>query len=113
MKSMQKQSAYHAPLYPLDSATQTVGCRHTNPNICANNSLQGICAFVRKDNICLKPPRTWRKQFEKLCKEMSDSRFASSLLDKPPKKIAKTALSPKMRSATTRRSSSLRAKPSV
>src|ERR1017187_1207380 len=59
-------NAVHAPLHALDSETQTHGCRHTAPNFCGKNSIQGVCAFVRKDNICLSPPWTWKKQFQKL-----------------------------------------------
>jgi hypothetical protein len=58
--------AFHAPLHPLDSETQTHGCRHTTPNVCGKNSVPGICAFVRKDNICLSPPTSWKKQYQKL-----------------------------------------------
>jgi hypothetical protein len=57
---------FHEPLHPLDSEVQTVGCRHTNPSACAKNSLQGICAFVRHDGLCLSPRRSWPKQFHKL-----------------------------------------------
>ena len=59
-------NAFHAPLHPLDSENQTHGCRHTNPNFCGKNSVPGICAFVRKDNICLSPPNTWKKRFQKM-----------------------------------------------
>ena len=59
-------TAVHVPLHPLDSETQTHGCRHTNPNHCSKNSLPGVCAFVRKDNICLSPPWTWKKQYQKM-----------------------------------------------
>jgi hypothetical protein len=59
-------NAFHAPLPPLDSETQTHGCRQTKPSSCAKHSLPGVCAFVRKDNICLSPPRSWKKQFLKL-----------------------------------------------
>jgi hypothetical protein len=58
--------AFHALLNPLDSENQTHGCRHTNPSVCAKHSLPGVCAFVRKDNICLAPPQSWKKQYEKL-----------------------------------------------
>ena len=58
--------AFHAGLNPLDSEHQTHGCRHTNPNVCAKHSLPGVCAFVRKDNICLSPPQSWKNQYEKL-----------------------------------------------
>jgi hypothetical protein len=67
MKSKPKNSdAYHAPLKLGDSSTRTVGCRHTNPDICAKNSMQNVCAFVRSDGICLAPPASWKKQFVKL-----------------------------------------------
>jgi hypothetical protein len=61
----QKQ-VFHLPLHPLDSETQTHGCRHTNPSVCAKNSVPGVCAFVRKDDICLSPPTSWKNQFQKL-----------------------------------------------
>jgi hypothetical protein len=61
-----QQSIFHAPLKPKDTATQTEGCRHTHPDICAKKSLQNVCAFVRADEICVKPPSSWPKQFERL-----------------------------------------------
>jgi hypothetical protein len=67
MKPMQKQQGvFHAPLKPKDSVIQTEGCRHTNPSICASHSLPKVCAFVRADEMCLKPPARWPKQFETL-----------------------------------------------
>jgi hypothetical protein len=57
---------FHAPLHPLDSETQTHGCRQTRPTSCAKHSLPGVCAFVRQDNTCQSPPRTWKRQFLKL-----------------------------------------------
>ncbi|MGA2244274.1 MAG: hypothetical protein ABSH48_04665 [Verrucomicrobiota bacterium] len=63
---MNKISAFHAPLHPLDSETQTFGCRHTNPDFCAKNRLPKVCALVRAAKICLAPPFLWRKQFRKL-----------------------------------------------
>ena len=57
---------FHAPLYPLDTETQTFGCRQTNPSVCRNDRMPKVCAFVRRDNICLSPPRSWKKQFAKL-----------------------------------------------
>jgi hypothetical protein len=59
-------NTFHLPLHPLDSETQTHGCRHTNPSVCAKHSLPGVCAFVRKDDICLSPPQSWSNQFQKL-----------------------------------------------
>ena len=49
-----------------DTIYETYGCRHTNPDICANNSLPGICAFSSDDCICKRPPRSWKKTFEEL-----------------------------------------------
>ncbi len=72
---MDNSSAFHAPLHVLDAPTETKGCRHTNPDICGKNGLSGTCAFVRPDNICKAPPRTWKKQFEKLSNaRMADDR---------------------------------------
>jgi hypothetical protein len=56
----------NAPLSQLDSETQTVGCRHANPEFCGKNRLPKICAFVRADKMCLAPPFSWAKQFKKL-----------------------------------------------
>ncbi len=61
-----QQRMFHEPLKQKDTADQTEGCRHTNPDICSNNSMPGVCAFVRSDGMCLYPPRSWAKQFEKL-----------------------------------------------
>jgi hypothetical protein len=60
------KSRYHDPLDHRDNVKATYGCRHSNPEICGNNALQGKCAFVREDNICMVPPSTWKRQFEKL-----------------------------------------------
>ena len=57
-----------APLNPQDSPRQTYGCRCRNPNNCANHSMEDVCAFVTADTICLKPPKRWAKQYEKLLK---------------------------------------------
>ncbi len=54
---------FHAPLQDGDSATATVGCRHTNPNICKKNGMPELCAFVRGDGTCRAPPASWAKQF--------------------------------------------------
>jgi hypothetical protein len=56
------------PLNLNDNLLQTYGCRHTNPNICKTNSLEDICAFVRFDSICKKPPLSWKKIFNRLIK---------------------------------------------
>lgn len=52
-----------------DTLSQTLGCRHSNSDICRNHSTPGKCAFVRKDNICLTPPRSWNKLFRLLQRE--------------------------------------------
>ena len=59
---------YNAPLQPGDTEKQTCGCRANNPNICSNNMLPGVCAFVTTDGICRKPSRAWAKQYKKLSK---------------------------------------------
>lgn len=47
------------PLTHLDDEDRTLGCRHSNPNICKNNATPEKCAFVREDQVCLLPPRSW------------------------------------------------------
>lgn len=63
---MKNRNIFHAPLNALDSETQSVGCRHTDPDICSKNGLPKVCAFVRADKMCLAPPMSWPKQFKKL-----------------------------------------------
>ena len=63
---MSNGKSFHAPLNPQDTESETLGCRHTNPDICAKNRLENVCAFVREDGVCLSPPRSWSKQFAKL-----------------------------------------------
>jgi hypothetical protein len=57
---------YHAPLSPLDTESQTYGCRQVDPKICSNNLLPEVCAFVTKDKVCKRPSRKWKKQFNTL-----------------------------------------------
>ena len=57
---------FNAPLNEQDTETQTYGCRANNPNICANNSIVGICAFTSDDCICKKPSRAWKKKYNEL-----------------------------------------------
>ena len=58
----------HDPLHPLDTETQTYGCRANNPNICANGGLK-TCSFVTK-KLCTSPSRAWKKIYlEKKAKE--------------------------------------------
>lgn len=58
--------AFNAPLHPLDTETETFGCRQNNPDICGNNGIPDICAFASEDCVCRKPSRAWKKQFQKL-----------------------------------------------
>lgn len=57
---------FNAPLNEQDTKPQTYGYRQNNSNICGNNSLSDICAFVSKDGTCRKPSRAWKKQYQKL-----------------------------------------------
>jgi hypothetical protein len=66
---MRSPNIFHEPLHPLDSEKQTVGCRHTNSDICAKNGLQKVCALVRADKMCFAPPVSWPKQYQKLKQE--------------------------------------------
>ena len=59
---------FNAPLNKEDSEIQTYGCRATCPDICANNELENVCAFVTSDFICHKPSKAWKKQYLKLKK---------------------------------------------
>ena len=58
--------AFNSPLQYGDTVDQTVGCRHSNPDICGSNGLEGLCAFTREDHICKKPSIAWKKQYKKL-----------------------------------------------
>lgn len=53
-------------LHKEDNVCQTYGCRHTNPDICSNNSIPNICAFTSEDCICKRPPRSWKKIYEQM-----------------------------------------------
>jgi len=57
---------FHEPLVEGDSAIKTVGCRHTNPDICAKHLMSSVCAFARPDGMCLAPAASWSKQYAKL-----------------------------------------------
>jgi hypothetical protein len=65
-KAPKQAKRFHEPLLEGDTAQKTVGCRHTNPDICAKHSIPAVCAFVRPDGMCLAPPASWPKQYEKL-----------------------------------------------
>jgi hypothetical protein len=64
---------FHAPLLPGDSATETFGCRHTNPEICRKNGMLDICAFVRSDGRCYAPPASWPKKYQALTQQSGAS----------------------------------------
>lgn len=57
------------PLSELDTEFQTLGCRHSNPDICKNNVTEGKCAFVREDNMCLLVPGSWKRILRELKQE--------------------------------------------
>ncbi len=77
MGSSGRQSArFHEALEPQDTSEQTVGCRHTNPDICAKHSMPAVCAFVRADGMCLAPPKSWPKQFKKLARQANGTEGA-------------------------------------
>ena len=65
-KGAEQAKRFHEPLVEGDTAQKTVGCRHTNPDVCARHSLSTVCAFARADGMCLAPPTSWAKQYEKL-----------------------------------------------
>ena len=63
----QKQAQrFHEPLVAGESPTRTAGCRHRTPNSCSKHSMPSACALVRVDRLCLAPPGSWAKQFERL-----------------------------------------------
>jgi hypothetical protein len=66
---MRNKNAFNAPLQHGDTENQTVGCRHTNPGICAKHSVPGKCAFTSNEKICLTPPASWSKKFKMLQSE--------------------------------------------
>ncbi len=61
-----KHYNFNDPLNPLDTISQTQGCRSNNPNICSRALNDKICAFCRADGICKKPSVAWKKQYIKL-----------------------------------------------
>ena len=69
-----RKISFNAPLNPYDTETQTFGCRANNPDICGNNGLYDVGAFVTDDGICHKPSRAWKKQFQKLKEGQNDAK---------------------------------------
>jgi hypothetical protein len=66
MREKNLRIPFSAPLNEQDTELQTYGCRANNPDICANNSVDRVCAFTSEDCICHKPSRAWKKQYMKL-----------------------------------------------
>lgn len=66
MNNKELRIPFHADLSGEDTETTTYGCRANNPEICGNNGMEGVCAFVNSDCICRKPSRAWKKQYEAL-----------------------------------------------
>ena len=69
----------NAALKPQDSPCQTYGCRYHNPDNCANNAMENICAFVKADKICKQPPKSWAKQYEKLMGDIIEAEYEKSM----------------------------------
>ena len=57
------------PLLDGETETVTIGCRHSNPDICAKHSMSGVCAFVEKENLCHAPPASWKKLYKQLLED--------------------------------------------
>jgi len=66
MSERELKVPFNAPLNEQDTEIQTFGCRANNPDICANNSIAGVCAFTSDDCICKKPSRAWKKKYNEL-----------------------------------------------
>ena len=60
-QNVPQNKKFHADLQVGDTETLTVGCRHTNPDICRKNGMEDVCAFERSDGRCLAPPASWAK----------------------------------------------------
>ncbi len=63
---MHNKVPFNSKLNPQDTETETYGCRANNPDICKNNGIPGLCAFVSDDLICRSPSKAWKKQYHKL-----------------------------------------------
>ena len=66
MSRTPKVNHFHDPLNPKDTEAMTVGCRNTNKLVCGKYGIPKICAFVRPDGMCMKPPLSWSKQYKLL-----------------------------------------------
>ena len=63
---------FKAPLNEKDTREKTYGCRANNPDICKNNCTD-YCAFCREDGMCIRPPMSWGKQYDKLSSEEKEN----------------------------------------
>jgi len=63
---MRNPNAHLKQLNVLDNEDQTFGCKHSNPDICSNNRVEGKCAFTRADEICKIPPKSWKSKYKTL-----------------------------------------------
>lgn len=64
MKSKNKY-AFHEYLHPVDTKTQTYGCRHTNLTVWRKHCLPAVCAFSRENNSYSVPLTSWANQYRK------------------------------------------------
>jgi len=88
---MNNSKAHHAPLHPKDTPTETFGCRHSNPDNCSKAEMVDICAFVREDGMCLSPPKSWQKQFQRLQEKETGKNKEQEKDTKKSKKKPETA----------------------
>lgn len=51
MNEKEQRISFNAPLNEADTELQTYGCCQNNPDICGNNELADVCAFVSKDRL--------------------------------------------------------------
>jgi len=76
--------AFADPLREGDTLEQTIGCRHSKPQMCGKALLTNVCAYVRKDGACLAPPRSWERLYSRLLAELDDdSSSEASAADGP------------------------------
>ena len=49
MNEKELRIPFNAPFNEVNTELPIYGCRQNNPNICGNNGLAGVCAFVSRD----------------------------------------------------------------
>lgn len=57
-------------LNSIDTEDKTFGCRCFNPDICKNCG-DKECAFYNDEHICYKPPRSWKRTYQDLKKNIN------------------------------------------